>query len=82
MTLSEKIDKIAVEVSEIHEYVMSVNQKIDNHILPEQPCAKIDTHYKENHKGYTIKILGLFSGMVVFFLLVYEGIRSLLEKGK
>lgn len=55
----------------------SLYGRVERHDL--DTCQNITRHYKEDHKGYTIKIIGMMGGIVVFFLMVYEGVRSILK---
>ena len=89
MTLREQIDKFGQDLADVGQLVNAVHtdvkvlvQQLDNHTNIDQPCGKIAKHNKDNHEGYTVKILGLFSGIVVFFFLLYEGIKAIVERGK
>ena len=93
MTLQEQLTQFGKDLGEVRDFVNAVHtdikvlvQQVENHTSPNQPCGKLDEyakeHSKDNHEGYTVKILGLFSGIVVFFFLLYEGIKAILERGK
>ena len=82
MGINEKLDLLVATVGDIKTDVKLINQKLDNHLNPNQPDAKITQHEKDKHDGYTIKILGYFGGIVVFAFIVYEGVRAIIERGR
>lgn len=46
--------------------------RLNNHIDPNQPCAKMSIHYEKEHKGYTLKLIMAILGLVTALVIVLE----------
>ena len=87
MTLSEQLEQFGKDLRDTRDFVNAVHtdvriiaEQIKNHTDPNQPCGKLVAHDEARHKGLTIRILKLFSGIVIFLFCIYEGIKALLER--
>ena len=87
MSLSEQLEQFGKDLRDTRDFVNAVHtdvkiiaEQIKNHTDPNQPCGKLVAHDEARHKGQTIRILKLFSGIVIFLLVVYEGIKALLKR--